>query len=75
MNEFKTQIEKAINQSAGWNSRGVAVVEVTGDEDIFDVLSGIDYEGKAKEIDGSWDVWGTEDGHEWRIRVTLVRVD
>ena len=67
------RIQKAIGQSTSFDRRGIANVEVSDGQDIFDVLSGVDYEGMGREIDGSYDVWGTGPyGEEWRIRVTLV---
>ena len=66
-------IREAIQESISRDCIAHVTIEC-GDwyNDIIDVMSGADYEDYARENDGSYDVWGTDDnGEEWRLNVTL----
>jgi len=66
------QIQKAIAFSMEYMVTGQVAVKVAADEDILDVLADVDYDGMTNEEDGSYEVWGCDNGEGWRINVTLL---
>lgn len=62
------EIERAIKESI--NLTKITHINVIHASDIYDALSGIDFED-AVENDGSYDVWGEDEGNTWRLNVTL----
>lgn len=65
---MKKQIASAIAESISTDS----IIHLTiAAGDIYDAMGGVDYDD-AVNVDGIYDVWGTNDaGESWRLYVTL----
>lgn len=63
-----SEIHAAITLSIGHDV--IVRVDIAGD-DIDLVLASVGHDGISEENDGYWDVWGTRNGQEWRLLITL----